>query len=57
MTTVGFGDIGMTTTTGRLLTSISSIMGIAIIALPSGIITAGYMTELEKSKSEDEIDF
>ena len=28
---------------------VSSIFGIAIIALPAGIITAGYMEELNKS--------
>ena len=27
---------------------ISSIFGIAIVALPAGIITAGYMDELSK---------
>jgi voltage-gated potassium channel len=27
---------------------LSSILGIAIIALPAGIITAGYMHEIEK---------
>ena len=32
--------------TGRIVTMLSSVVGIAIIALPSGIITAGFMTEL-----------
>ena len=27
---------------------ISSVFGIAIVALPAGIITAGYMNEIEK---------
>jgi voltage-gated potassium channel len=27
---------------------ISSLFGIAVVALPSGIITAGYMAELNK---------
>ena len=33
----------------------SSIFGIAIVALPAGIITAGYMTELnrENDNSKD----
>lgn len=29
---------------------ISSFMGIAIVALPAGIITAGYMKEIESDK-------
>jgi len=35
---------------------VSSFMGIAIVALPSGIIIAGYMEELHKESenSDDE---
>ena len=36
--------------TGRFISIISSIVGIAIIALPSGILTAGYMEELKTRK-------
>ena len=43
LTTVGYGDIYPVTTPGRIITMISSVIGIAIVALPSGIITAGYM--------------
>ena len=50
LTTVGYGDIYPVTTIGRVITMISSIFGIAIVALPAGIITAGYMAELEKSR-------
>lgn len=32
---------------------LSSILGIAIVALPSGIITAGYMNEVEKTDEDD----
>ena len=46
LTTMGYGDITPITTIGRLLTMISSIFGIAIIALPSAIITAGIMEEI-----------
>lgn len=41
LTTVGYGDIYPVTTIGRIVTMISSAFGIAIIALPSGVITAG----------------
>ncbi len=49
LTTMGYGDIYPVTTVGRIVTMVSSIFGIAIIALPAGIITAGYMEELNKS--------
>ncbi len=48
LTTMGYGDIYPVTTIGRIVTMISSVFGIAIIALPSGIITAGFMEELNK---------
>lgn len=48
LTTVGYGDIYPVTTIGRIVTMVSSIFGIAIVALPAGIITAGYMSEIAK---------
>ena len=48
LTTVGYGDIYPVTTIGRIVTMISSAFGIAIIALPSGVITAGYLAEIGK---------
>ena len=50
LTTVGYGDIYPVTTAGRIITMISSIFGIAIVALPAGIITAGYMDALNEEK-------
>lgn len=46
LTTVGFGDIFAVSVAGRIITMISSVVGIAIVALPAGIITAGYMEEI-----------
>lgn len=51
LTTVGYGDIYAVSTAGKVITMISSIFGIAIVALPAGIITAGYMDELSKTKN------
>lgn len=50
LTTVGYGDIYPVTTAGRIITMISSLFGIAVVALPAGIITAGYMEALNDSK-------
>ena len=54
LTTVGYGDICPISTAGRVISIISSVVGIAIIALPSGIITAGYMEEV-RNKKDDKI--
>ena len=50
LTTVGYGDIYPVTTIGRVVTMISSVFGIAIIALPSGVITAGYLSEIDRDE-------
>ena len=50
LTTVGYGDIYPVSTIGRFVTMVSSGFGIAIIALPSGVITAGYIEEINKDK-------
>lgn len=48
LTTMGYGDIYPVTTIGRIITMLSSVFGIAIIALPSGIITAGLMEQINQ---------
>ena len=53
LTTVGYGDIYPVSTLGRIITMVSSIFGIAIVALPAGIITAGYMNEISKPQETD----
>lgn len=52
LTTVGYGDIYPVTAIGRVVTMVSSLLGIAIIALPSGVITAGYLEEVNKEKEQ-----
>lgn len=51
LTTVGYGDIFAVSRIGKTLTMISAFIGIAIVALPAGIVTAGYMEEVENSKT------
>ncbi len=52
LTTVGYGDIYPVSTLGRIITMISSVFGIAIVALPAGIITAGYMNEIHNDSKD-----
>ena len=52
LTTMGYGDIYPITTAGRIITMVSSIFGIAIVALPAGIITAGYMNEINDHEED-----
>lgn len=48
LTTVGYGDIFAVSPFGQVFTMISAFVGIAIVALPAGIITAGYLDEIQK---------
>jgi voltage-gated potassium channel len=54
LTTMGYGDIYPTSVQGQVVTMISSFIGIAIVAMPAGVITAGFMEELNKNKEKDE---
>ena len=52
LTTVGYGDMVPTTDIGRFVSMLSSLFGVAIIALPSGVITASYLEELRSLKQK-----
>lgn len=56
-TTVGYGDIYPITPVGRLLSSLISLIGIAMIAIPTGIISSAFMNMLlnkQKNNKEDQ---
>lgn len=42
-TTVGYGDIYPITTAGKVLSSIMALLGIGLVAVPTGIISAGFV--------------
>ena len=52
LTTVGYGDMIPVTDVGRFISMLSSLFGVAIIALPSGVITASYLDELRAEKAK-----
>lgn len=47
MTTIGFGDLSPTTQMGRLMVIILSLIGIAVFAIPSGVIAGAFLQELK----------
>ncbi len=56
LTTVGYGDVYPITMFGRFLAGIVAIAGIGIVALPTGIISSGFLEELElQSLDDDEV--
>ena len=50
LTTVGYGDVFPITVLGKLLAGFISILAIGLVALPSGIISAGLIKEIKKEK-------
>ena len=54
LTTVGYGDVYPHTDLGRLISMISSLFGIAIIALPAGIVTGGYIEQINNAKNQEQ---
>ncbi|MBR5570218.1 MAG: potassium channel family protein [Oscillospiraceae bacterium] len=50
LTTVGYGDIYPVTMLGRVVAMLSSFFGIAIVALPAGIVTAEYLASLKNNQ-------
>jgi len=52
LTTVGYGDISPVTPVGQFLASIVMIMGYAIIAVPTGIVTAEIIKPTLKSNTQ-----
>ena len=50
LTTVGYGDIYPITTLGKVFSATILLAGVAMLALPAGIITSGFLEELAKDK-------
>ena len=51
--TVGYGDIYPVTFAGRVLAVIMSFLGVGAVAIPTGIISAGFVEHYTKVQGED----
>ncbi len=56
LSTVGYGDIYPITDLGRVISMCVSALGLGIIALPSGVITAAFLEEFKYNQGETNID-
>lgn len=54
LTTVGYGDVYPITGLGKLISGLIALMGIGIVALPTGIIGSGFMDKLKSDKKDIE---
>lgn len=52
LTTVGYGDIYPVTVLGKILSSVIALLGIGLVAVPTGIISAGFMERIGDEQPE-----
>ena len=57
LTTVGYGDIYPITVLGKILSAVIALLGIGLVAVPTGIISAGFMENIESETEKDEIKY
>jgi voltage-gated potassium channel len=51
LTTVGYGDVYPLTVIGKIIAGIMAILGIGMVALPAGIISASFVEEIANGKA------
>jgi voltage-gated potassium channel len=54
LTTVGYGDVTPVTSLGKLISVISAMGGVVVVALLTGIIASSFSLQMERRKSEFE---
>ena len=52
LATVGYGDVYPITVGGKIFASLISLVGIGVVAIPTGIISASFVDEIIKKRSE-----
>lgn len=53
LTTVGYGDVYPITAPGKALGAFIALLGIGLFALPAGIISAGFMQEIDLNSKKE----
>ena len=54
LATVGYGDVYPVTAGGKVFASIISLVGIAVVAIPTGIISAAFVEEIAEKRLRKE---
>lgn len=52
LTTVGYGDVYPVTALGKILSGVIALLGIGLVALPTGILSSAFVDRMEDSKRE-----
>lgn len=54
LTTVGYGDVVPVTVGGKIISSIIAVLGIGLVALPTGILSASFIEKLTRKDGDPE---
>jgi len=54
LTTVGYGDIFPVTAVGKIISAVIAVLGIGLVAVPTGIISAGFMEVINDGENDDD---
>lgn len=57
LTTIGYGDVYPITGLGKFLSAAISLIGIGLVALPTGIISSGFMEEFRARNESEEVKY
>ena len=52
LATVGYGDVIPVTIWGKVFASVISLVGIGVVAIPTGIISASFVEEIYTSRNK-----
>lgn len=52
LATVGYGDVYPVTTLGKIFGALTALFGVALFALPAGLIGAGFMEEIDRKREQ-----
>ncbi len=55
MTTIGYGDVTPVTFAGKLIASAIGIIGLGMVALPAGLLAAGFTHKLHRQQRQFEV--
>ncbi|MBO4670078.1 MAG: ion transporter [Lachnospiraceae bacterium] len=48
--TIGYGDIAPITTGGKIMAMVISFLGVGLVAIPTGIISAGFVEQYQRAR-------
>jgi len=51
--TVGYGDIYPITVVGKIMAILTAFLGVGVVAIPTGIISAGFVEQYQKNEHSD----